>query len=40
MAATVNERTAETMNGTIAVKTVNPMKVAGGAEIYITVVNS
>ena len=38
--ATVNKRTAETMNGTVAVKTVKAMKIAGAAEVYNVVVNS
>ena len=38
--ATVNERMAETMNGTAAVNTLKAIKIAGAAEEYIVVVNS
>ncbi len=38
--ATVNERAAETINGTVAVKIFKTIKLAGGGEAYIIVTNS
>ena len=40
MTATTNERTAETMNGNIAVKTESPIKIAGAADEYNVASNS